>query len=1002
MLVLSLVFTFFVLDSDARAFAQSTSRLNVIQSDAHRVVVELELDSYSARAQRVGGTIYTALSVPEFGSTGERGKPQMPVRGAFIGVPPGAQPTLKILADDVRSDALARPPLPVPTPRVSIDPRSRFPRDLGDAIIPNAAAYASNQNYPADVARITSVGDWRSQHFAVVEFHPLQYNAASWQLLFHRRVRVEITLSYPRGVSAQTLGGAVNEGAFETVFQKSILNYASAKNWRARSAPRLSAQRAWAPSSTQTWYKLGVNADGIYQVTCSQLQSAGVNPLPNPSTFQIFKQGVEVAINVVGAWSGGCASGDYIEFFGEKANTKYADPNVYWLTFGTAAGKRMLPRDGTGSGAATATFTDTLRVEKNSIYISMYPALADYPSPANENYEHWYWDYVSQAYGKPSADFPFALNYLATASVSATVQVNLVGYQPANESVPVGHYTRVYINSHPDPIGEITWSGSVTQAVTFAFPQSYLNVGANTIRVNEPNSTSGDLIYVDSFNLRYTRPFSASNDALRFRQSAAGPWQYQLTGFTSSNIELFDITDPSNVASINGTITPGSPYSTLQFADASAPPREYIALTTAQRKTPTLALDAASNLRSGNNRADYLIIAHGDFVATVQALRTFRETQQLYSQVVNVQDVYDEFNYGVVDPQAIRDFLAYAYANWTGGGQWSPPSYVLLVGDGTYDPKEYCATGCWYTTPRTLIPPFLRMVDPWLGETASDNRFVAFFDGAGNLMPQMHIGRLPANNVSEASAMVTKILNYEQSTPGGAWRSTVSFVADSKYKADGNIDEAGDFWAASDELYDNVLYTPASLAKERIYYNLCPACPAPYPTYTTATDAENAINSAINTGRVIVNYVGHGSYIQWSNYPAIFSTADVPGLGNGNKLPVMLEMTCMTGYFHEPSTSSLAETNVRAAGKGALASWAPTGWGLVNGHSLLHKGFLDAVMNQSVRQLGPATTLGKAYLWANSTGFRDLIDTYALLGDPASRMQIEFRGTHFFPFIRRQ
>ena len=83
--------------------------------------------------------------------------------------------------------------------------------------------------------------------------------------------------------------------------------------------------------------------------------------------------------------------------------------------------------------------------------------------------------------------------------------------------------------------------------------------------------------------------------------------------------------------------------------------------------------------------------------------------------VVDVQDIYDEFNGGMFDPQAIHDFLAYAYAYWTPPA----PSYVVLMGDGNYDFKDNIGMG-----ETNYIPPYLADVDPWIGETAADNRYV--------------------------------------------------------------------------------------------------------------------------------------------------------------------------------------------------------------------------------------------------------------------------------------
>ncbi len=85
------------------------------------------------------------------------------------------------------------------------------------------------------------------------------------------------------------------------------------------------------------------------------------------------------------------------------------------------------------------------------------------------------------------------------------------------------------------------------------------------------------------------------------------------------------------------------------------------------------------------NGADYILITHPDFYDAVQPLADYRHGQGLRVKRIDVQDVYDEFNAGLADPEAIRSFLEYAYTNW----QAPAPAYVVLVGDGNVDPKNY-------------------------------------------------------------------------------------------------------------------------------------------------------------------------------------------------------------------------------------------------------------------------------------------------------------------------
>ena len=96
---------------------------------------------------------------------------------------------------------------------------------------------------------------------------------------------------------------------------------------------------------------------------------------------------------------------------------------------------------------------------------------------------------------------------------------------------------------------------------------------------------------------------------------------------------------------------------------------------------------------------------------------------------VDVQDVYDEFGYGVAGTAPIHDFLYYAYQNWGA-------SYAVLVGDGNDDPKKILTD----TTNTSFIPSYLAFVPTPLyttglfanGEIAVDNRYVTFPDALGD------------------------------------------------------------------------------------------------------------------------------------------------------------------------------------------------------------------------------------------------------------------------------
>lgn len=1052
------------------ANAQSSSSLTLIQSDTSRVVLELTISGYDSSTVTVSGVSYSSYSIADLGRTDEPGKPALPVTGAMVGIPPGAQATLKIVDDQSQTVAELRHPLPVPTTRIQTNPRRPYASTVNGDYRPNAATYSANQFYPASSAKIGSTGDWRSQHYLTVQFYPLQYNPVTRQLLFHRRLRVEITFSYPRGQSPQTLGSTSNEGAFEQTLQNAIINYSSAKNWRSASV-NAPARRAVGsgtgkcPDSTITCYRIGIgtndnarvnidglNTDGIYKVTCGSLAlAAGKSLTVTANQLQVFKNGTEQAIKVVGnGWANGSCtssdSSDYLLFFGQALpadSAKYTSTNTYWLTYdNVVTGSRITTRSGTPlAGTKAESFTRTIHLEQNKWY--------GHESPYNEEGDHWYWDVVVPG---AQATYAFTPQFFTTTLPSAALTFDLVGTNTPVDDLtstfsPHNHKTRLEVNSCPRLLDDVPWSGyrrfytttdTFPYTNTVSFPSSCVfagnalmtdahgNVGTNMITVTELTGDSADTIYTNFFDIAYQSTFDAISDTIRFRQTASGR-QYELNNFDSSSIELYDITNPSILIQITPTIPGGGPPYSLQFADSASPPREYLALTTA--KTPSsIVLDSPSNLQNSNNAADYLIISPASFISALNPLTTTRNLQfPGRVKVVDVQDVYDEFNDGVVDPQAIHDFLQCTFQNtihptYTCNKWQASPQYVLLVGAGTFDPKGYClqsACGFPYQTApnTTLIPPYLRMVDPFDGETVSDNCLVAF-SGTCSLsshpLADMFMGRLPADNTSDVAALVAKIVNYEN-PPFGNWRDTSAFVTDNAFDSVGVLDAGGNFFAFSEALAADPTYYPTRLSKDRIYYNPCidtdshPQCFLPFPSYSNSSDAHDTIISSINSGRLIVNYIGHGGIDQWAEeslfrYSPNISPDHVNDLAllrpNGNKTPVMLELTCRTGYFIYPHSQalSLAKSNVNLAGKGAVASWAATGQGLGGNHDLLEKGFFEAALNQGIRRLGPAIQAGKAKLSATGSD-TDLLDTTLLLGDPASSLALQWRL--YFPFVAR-
>ncbi len=116
---------------------------------------------------------------------------------------------------------------------------------------------------------------------------------------------------------------------------------------------------------------------------------------------------------------------------------------------------------------------------------------------------------------------------------------------------------------------------------------------------------------------------------------------------------------------------------------------------------------------------------------------------------VALEEVYDAFGFGEVSPEAIHDFLSFAYHHWTAPS----PRYVLLLGEATSDPKEFIAG-----RPRKDLLPTALARTSYLW-TASDPALASV--NGEDLLPDLAIGRLTANSLDEAQAAVQKILDFE-------------------------------------------------------------------------------------------------------------------------------------------------------------------------------------------------------------------------------------------------
>jgi hypothetical protein len=946
----------------AAAEAVRAGEVSVVSSSSAGITftVTVPWEQLRLEPMMVGGAEYVRVSLPGWAQSSQAGAPALPLLTETIGVPFGVGVAVHVVPGVGHTMVLSAPALPVRTQKVEWAPPESGD---GSADLPlpsyvleeDPEVYGGDTAYPADLARVASDGVVRQQRVVGIVACPVQYNPAAREITVYESLRVEVIFA---GAPVAGVQAAVEESsAYESLLRGVLLNYEGAREWRGHLTPNPSPSTGEGSAAAVPWappvpgWRVKVKTEGLYKLTYTELQNAGlaVGSL-DPRTFRMYNLGSEVAVYVAGQADGKFDTADYVLFYGQAVTSKYTADNVYWLTYGQGTGLRMASRSGTpGAGQTPASYLAFQHMEQNTRYLSS--------TPGDDDLERLMWDYVYPP-SRPSWTYTFSL--VAPYAAAATLRVAMLGY--LQNTITPDHHATVAVNG--TQVGSVWWDGLSWQISELAVPSGLLVAGNNTLSVVGPNDTGAniDVFYIDWVELEFANTFRAVGDELRFGYTTAGTWKYTVDGFSSNQVAVYDITNPAAVVRIEGASAASSALGyKATFQDSiSATTRYWTMATSAYRTVQAIEADAPSNLQSSGNGADYIIITPQAFAAQAGQLRDLRAAQSWRAMLVDVQDVYDEFGYGIVGARPIHDFLAYAYAQW----QAPAPSFVALVGDGHYDPKNYLGYGRV-----SYLPPYLAVVDPWIGETVGDNRYVALV--GTDAFPDMMLGRLAVNSTAEASAFVNKILAYEQSPVSGDWQKQVLAVAD-------NADSAGDFALASDDLLADCL--PGTYQARKVYYGV---------THMTVAEARAAIQAGINAGALLVNYIGHAGVTVWAD-EALFKAADVATLTNGGKTPVMLAMTCYDGYFHFPQPiadgkESMAELLTRADGKGAVASWSPTGLGISTGHDYLDRGFLEARFRTGKRTVGEATTAGKLKLWTTGANL-DLLDTYLLFGDPAMRL----------------
>ena len=794
----------------------------------------------------------------------------------------------------------------------------------------------------------------------------------------------------PTVLSTIPSGLHTESAVFDAIFADMLVNPQSAMKWR---SPILRAPAAPSIPFTGPRYKISVTKSGMYSITAQDLAAAGANlEAIAPATLTLKNKGKQIPIFVRGEDDKRFDPTDEIIFYGERQHgeTSYIDPNsdenIYWLSWGAGPGIRMgtkTPLPNTSNTQTYRRFLTRAHIEKDL----QFRRLRNVNLTASQTYtefsqgllqrqftltelpplpdDSWFWTQLSAPALKT---FNFNLPGVSDTALPTTVRVSLHG----RSNTP--HLCTIWLNDKIE-FGEARWTGETEyQIQNQDLPQSFLNQGKNAIRITNPGNPEApiDIILFNWLQIDYWRDFKAEADVLPFAitpfrdetGAVNSNFEVELKNFSIPDIEIYGIdgTRYVGVSALANEKAPGTyrvffRSTQIRPKDTSDPTIQYIALTRSQFQKPKISVDAPSDLRSTHNAADYIIITHNHFIQDVQPLADFRAQQGLRTKVVDVQNIYDEFNYGILNPNSIREFLNYAYHNW----QPPAPTYVFLVGDTNIDIKN-----------KPNFVPTIQVQIPGYGSSASDHQFVTF--RGEDSFPDMLIGRMPANNRVDVRIFIERTINYETSSSVGSWHKRLLMLAgsDSRFH-----------WQTTQLISHNQL--SGRYETQRIY--------APHTDEliltddTTLTPIGRRVIDGFNDGASIVNYIGHGGGGRWASSRMLDFADPEQNLTNISQLPLVISMTCYTGSF-DGDKNSLAEELLRSENGGAIAVIGATSIGLLDGDYYLNAEIFDVIFNKQTRNFGAILGQAKTQFLINAPKFLDLAEVFTLFGDPAANLKI--------------
>ncbi|MEJ7644112.1 MAG: C25 family cysteine peptidase [Chryseolinea sp.] len=721
---------------------------------------------------------------------------------------------------------------------------------------------------------------------------------------------------------------------------------------------------------SQQYFKIPVATEGIFRLSGTALMAAGVPAGTNPQNLQLFHRGMEQAILVNGQQDGTLDAVDYLEFYGKRNDgtldaelykpasaqphgfyNLFSDTTAYFLTIGSIQGKRMQVFPGSyPNGAITEKY---IVDEKLIINASQYSGGIDINEIQSTNFETgegWTGDQLTQGQSVTYTHQDISLT--EPTGGLPVVEVLLVGRGP------MAHYAELRVGASGRQAATATFSGF--DSYKLIQPIQWSDIAADgslqvTIRCAGQGG-GADRISTSYIKVTYPRKPDLQQNPHRifYMPKAVGGISYLKLANALAGQRLYDITDadePGQMGTASGT--------QLAATIESTTVRRLMVI----NSWITPIIKSVSFRKIFPAQKNYIIISnpllrkpamgYADPALAYASYRGSPEGGSYDTLLVNVQELFDQFNYGESSPLAIFHFMKFLTSV-------KVPKYLLLLGKGLDVNYQFYRLPASFTKYKDFVPS--------AGYPAADMVFTAGLAGT-TYEPAVPTGRVPAVSADDIAHYLNKVKEMEALPYNDLWRKNIVHLSGGIYEGEPQQFKLymQDFQAVAEDAYlGGKVSALAKHSKEIQLINIA---------------------QQVNSGLNLITFFGHASPTLL-DFELGYVTDPIHGYNNKGKYPTLLMNGCQVGAFFLPYTL-FGEDWLVARDKGAIGFIAHSGYGFIGPLRRYSQTFYEvgyqnpAFVGKGLGDIQKETA--KRYMTDASASASNItqVQQMVLLGDPA-------------------